>query len=59
MILTPDFGENYGTCKLGAECYCLKGQWRGRDCRNWEPTTAKTYPELQAWQQKTRKEKDG
>lgn len=56
LLATPDLGENYGTCAVHP-CLCLRGPWRGRACPNWQPTSARTYEELSAWQAEQRSER--
>lgn len=49
--------DNYGLCKLGNDCICIKPikptsplefrPWLGRLCPNWQPAGATTLEELQ------------
>jgi len=41
--------ENYGTCKLGNLCICLKPNrdWLGTICPHWQPIEADSWEALQ------------
>lgn len=41
--------DNYGTCKLGPDCYfkgCLGSGWLGQGCAHWVPMGCTTWEEL-------------
>lgn len=45
------FLNNYGRCRLGEECECLKGlrfdgQWGGLMCDDWMPLGVRSMEEL-------------
>ncbi len=51
--LASYIADNYGECaavRAGMPCACLKNGWRGRFCVYWEPTSARTWDELNARQ---------
>lgn len=49
MTLPPEyFINNYGRCRLGDACHCVRelATWRGSICAQWEPTKARSFEEL-------------
>lgn len=47
------FLNNYGRCKLGQDCECMKGQrfdgqWGGLMCDQWVPLGARSMEDLRA-----------
>ena len=46
MSETTYLKNNYGSCKIGDECVCIRQGWQGMLCPNWQPTKAKTINEL-------------
>jgi hypothetical protein len=49
VSLPPEyFRNNYGQCRLGNDCHCLRnlGNWLGALCAQWEPTKATSWEEL-------------
>lgn len=53
--LASYLADNYGTCRLGEKCACLRAayEWNGQGCQNREPASATTWDELMQWQEKT------
>lgn len=40
--------DNYGSCRRGPLCQCLRGGWLGRGCSCWKPAGVRNWEELDA-----------
>lgn len=38
--------DNYGACRQGPKCQCLKYGWKGQSCLDWQPIGVKSLEEL-------------
>lgn len=41
--------HNYGHCDLGIRCKCLRSEWLGVLCENWNPLGVKSFEEYQKY----------
>ena len=59
MVHTEYFRNNYGSCRLGDSCKCVRnlGDWLGVICSQWEPTKATNFEEL-AQEARKKREQD-